>query len=356
VWVHTEPPITIGRGLLLTTGAIGGLLSLAVLWAMLPSPGRGGLASPSVVVSTANDAATASITARPETLVATSLAGRVPTTTLRTTPAPVSATPPSQQIATTTIPEPGTSQATTQSAELTQAPIAVGIGNSMVITTARAVRGRKHITISDTDGNAHDATVLMVDRDRGLAVLSADSASATTSFDVGPPASPGDVVTVLGSSATSASVGVDADGHLTLDTWSDSTPEGAPILNADGELVGICSHGSSGFELVSVANVGAMVPPAKPAKQAPWLGVHVTVSDDDDLMVTWLDPTGPAAGVGVTLGDVISAVDGAPVGTLDELQAAIAAYAPGDVVNMTVTRTDLTIVELTVSLVAAPSM
>ena len=32
-----------------TTGAIGGLLSLAVLWAMLPSAGRGGDAAPTVV-------------------------------------------------------------------------------------------------------------------------------------------------------------------------------------------------------------------------------------------------------------------------------------------------------------------
>ncbi|HVQ52044.1 MAG TPA: hypothetical protein VMS92_18530, partial [Mycobacterium sp.] len=54
-WTHTEPPIAIGRGLLITTGAIGGLLSIAVLWAMLPSAGRGGIAAPTVVSSTANE-------------------------------------------------------------------------------------------------------------------------------------------------------------------------------------------------------------------------------------------------------------------------------------------------------------
>ncbi len=355
MWVHTEPPITIGRGLLLTTGAIGGLLSLAVLWAMLPSAGRGGLASPTVVVSTANDAPTAVITARPDTLVATSIDGRVPPTTLRTSPNPVSQAPSQQIETTTTLPESETSLQTTQAAELTQAPVAVGIGDSMVITTARAVRGRKVITVTDSEGNPHDATVLMVDRDRGLAVLSIDAASTTTSYGVGPAASPGDVVTVIGSTATSANVSIDADGHLTLDGWADSTPEGAPILNAAGQLVGICSRGSSGFEIVSVENVGAMVPPAKPVKHAPWLGVRVT-ADDESLTVTWLDTSGPAAGVGLVLGDVISAVDGAPVGTLDELQTAMAAYVPGDVVNVTITRADLTIVELAVTLVAAPSM
>jgi S1-C subfamily serine protease len=354
VWVHSEPPITIGRGLLVTTGAIGGLLSLAVLWAMLPSGGRGGLASPTVVVSTANDAPNAVITARPDTLVATTLDERLPGTTLRTTTAPVNEVPPKQSPA-TTLPGPETS-ATTQSAELTQAPVAVGIGDSLVITTARAVRGRKVLTVTDADGNPHDATVLMVDRDRGLAVLSADVASVTTSYVIGPAANPGDVVTVVGSTPTSANVGLDADGHLKLDAWADSTPEGAPILNAAGQLVGICSHGTSGFELVSVANVGEMMPPAKPAKPTPWLGVKVTAGDDNELAVTWLDPDGPAAGIGLVLGDVISAVDGEPVGTPDELKAAIAAYAPGDVVNVTVTHADLTIVEVAITLVAAPSM
>jgi S1-C subfamily serine protease len=256
---------------------------------------------------------------------------------------------------TTTVAEPETSQST-QAAEFTQAPVAVGIGDSMVITTARAVRGRKVIAVTDADGNLHDATVLMVDSVRGLAVLSSDAASMTTVFGVGPAASPGDVVTVLGSTATSANVTVDADGHLTLDTWTDSTPEGAPILNEAGQLVGICTHGASGFEIVSVENVGAMIPPAKPTKQAPWLGVRVTATDGDDLTVTWLDPTGPAAGVGMVLGDVISAVDGAPVGTIDSLQTAMAAYTPGDVANVTVTRADLTIIEVAVTLVAAPSM
>jgi S1-C subfamily serine protease len=58
----------------------------------------------------------------------------------------------------------------------------------------------------------------------------------------------------------------------------------------------------------------------------------------------------------MVLGDAISAVDGAPIGTIDSLQTAMAAYTPGDVVNVTVTRADLTIIEVAVTLVAAPSM
>ena len=90
----------------------------------------------------------------------------------------------------------------------------------------------------------------------------------TTSYGIGPEASPGDSVTIVGADTHAATVSVDADGHLTLDGWSDSHREGTPVVNADGQLVGICSHGSSGPVLVSVANVAAMLPPAKPAKVA----------------------------------------------------------------------------------------
>jgi hypothetical protein len=38
------------------------------------------------------------------------------------------------------------------------------------------------------------------------------------------------------------------------------------------------------------------------------------------------------------------------------MKAAIAAYAPGDVVNVTITHVDMTIVEVPITLVAAPSM
>ena len=218
VWVHSEePPIAIGRGLLVTTGAIGGLLSLVVLWAMLPSAGRGGIASPTVVVSTANDTPTAVITARPDTLVATSLDEGLPTTSVGTAPTSITEVP-AQQSQSTTLPGPPSSETATQAATL--APVAVAVGDSMVITTARAVRGRSSLTLTDADGNQHDATVLMVDTRRGLAVLSAEVASMTISYGIGPAASPGDVVTVVGSTPIEANVGVAAAGHLSLDAWA----------------------------------------------------------------------------------------------------------------------------------------
>ncbi|MEP7112851.1 MAG: PDZ domain-containing protein [Ilumatobacteraceae bacterium] len=353
MWTHSEPPITIGRGLLITTGAIGGLLSLAVLWAMLPSAGRGAVAGPTVVTSTANNNLPATvITARPDTLVATSDDVRLPATTLRA--GPLNA-PASQDSTTTTFDRPQGTVAN-QGSELIEAPVAVGIGDSLVITTARAVQGRTSITLTGPDGQPHDATVLMVDRQLGLAVLSADAAAMTTSYGIGPIANPGDVVTVLGATPTYANVSMDAEGHLTLDTWATSTAEGTPVLNADGLLVGMCTHGSSGPQMISVASVGAMLPAAKPAQPSPWMGVKVADDAQGVPTVDRIDPDGPAAAVGLVPGDIITAVDGVVVNSVDTLKAAVAAHVPGDVITLTVTHVDQTTLDLTITLGTAPSM
>jgi S1-C subfamily serine protease len=352
-WAHTEPPLAIGRGLLITTGAIGGLLSLAVLWAMLPSAGRGSVASPTVVTSTANSAPGSVITARPDTLVATSLEARVPSTSVRS--GPVTTAVPADST-TTTLENPETTVDTQQAAQLEFAPVAVSISDSLVITTARAIpAGSTLITVTGADGQPHDATVLMVDRELGLAVLSA-GASATASYGIGPAAAAGDVVTVLGALPTSANVGVDAAGHLTLDAWADSMAEGTPVINADGLLVGMCSHGSSGPELVSVANVAAMLHPPKSAKTGPWLGVHVVEGEHGTPLIDRVDANGPAAAAGISGGDAIAAVDGVTVSGVDQLKLALATYVPTDTITLTIVHADQTSTDIQVTLGTTPSM
>lgn len=351
-WTHIDPPITIGRGLLITTGAIGGLLSLAVLWAMLPATGRGGTAAPTVVNSAANSPSGPVVTARADTLVATSVDTRLPSTTLRTASSTLPAT---DQVETTVATSPET--VGNQGSELTEsAPVAVGIGDSLVITTARAVEGRTSITLTGADGQPREATVLMVDTKLGLAVLSADAAGMVTSYGIGPAANPGDVVTVLGASPTTANVRLDADGYLRLDTWGESTAEGTPVLNADGLLVGMCSQGATGPELVSVASVGAMLPPNRPAQNTPWLGVHVVVGDQGALVIDWVGPDGPSAAAGLVAGDSITAVDGVAIDGVDELKAAMSKRVPADVITLTITHADQTTADVAVTLGTAPNM
>jgi putative serine protease PepD len=338
---------------MITTGAIGGLLSLAVLWAMLPSAGRGGVTSPTVVTSTANDLQVPVATVRPETLVATSLDVRLPSTTV----APGAQTTPTPDPSTTTSLAGSPTTVSTQHADQVESDtVAVGIGDSFVITTARAVpAGTTLITLTGSDGQQHDATVLMVDRDLGLAVLSSDAVTKG-SYGIGPAAAAGDVVTVLGAVPTLANVWADAGGHLMLDPWADSMAEGTPVLNSDGLLVGICSHGSSGPELVSVANVAAMLHAPKPARTGPWLGVHVIEGSHGAPVVDRIDAGGPAAAAGIVAGDAIAAVDGVAVTVVDQLKMALAGYVPANTVTLTVIHTDQTSTDVTVTLGTTPSM
>ena len=127
-------------------------------------------------------------------------------------------------------------------------------------------------------------------------------------------------------------------------------------LYADGLLVGMCSRGESGPVFVSVANLAALLPAAKPSVSGPYVGVHVIDSDHGGPLIDGIDPNGPAAAAGMVAGDVITAVDGATVPTIEQLKTAIAAHVPTDVVRLTVIHADQTSSVVTVTLSTAPSM
>jgi S1-C subfamily serine protease len=338
---------------MIATGAIGGILSIAVLWAMLPSTGRGGLATPSVVSSTANDLTSLVSTARAETLVASSVAAR-PTSSVAapsSTAAPVAPAPTTAAPAT----QPLETFAGTNVEEVEPTLTAVAVGDSMVITTARAVEGRSFITLIGSDGQPHDVAVLMVDRDLGVAVLSPEAMSLISSYGIGPAAAAGDAVTIVGSLPVAANVRTDADGHLTLDAWSEAIPEGAAVVNSNGLLVGMCSHGASGPVFVSVANLSGLVAAVNPST-SPYVGVHVIDADRGGPLIDGVDPNGPAAAAGIVAGDVIGAVNGTAVTTVDQLKMAIAAFAPNDTVALTIVHAGQSAADVAVTLSTAPSL
>ncbi len=357
MWAHTEPPLTIGRGLMITTGAVGGLLSLVVLWAMLPSAGGGGTASPIVLTSVANDFLDAPTRTQTETfLVASTSVGLVPSTLWATTDynAPTTAQPVRTTIArpAATTTKQTTSKPTTTKASRT--PVAVAVSDSLIITTANAVAGRKVITIIGPDGKLYDVAVLRVDEASGLALLAPDSSGMATPYDFGPAVAVGDTVTIAASEHTTATVGVDGEGHLTLDAWGSEPAEGTPVLDTSGLLVGVCTHGPSGPSFISVskADASALLPPPT-TTPVTWLGVHLV-----DTPVGAIDavvPGSPATAVGLQIGDTITAVDGAPIATNEQLTAVIAAHAPGDNIKLTVVHADHTTSDISVTLGSTPS-
>jgi S1-C subfamily serine protease len=365
MWAHTEPSLTLGRGLMVTTGAIGGLLSLAVLWAMMPSAGRGGTASPVAVTSVANAAGRSTPRTPAESLIATSAPVAVVATTLRSTPTHV--TPSTLPAPPSTVSDPRATviaqQATTTTkrvSALNTYPIAASISDSLIITTMRAVAGQPSVTVLGSDGQPHEFTVVRTDDSLGLAALSAtDAASPPGSYILGRAVAAGDVVTIDVASPITAVVGVDADGQFILDTWGADFVEGAPVLDGEGNLVGMCSRGANGPTLISTANAASLATPTPsptattklPAQS--WLGVAFASGPGGIPAVTSVDPSGPAAAV-LVVGDIVNAIDGVAVATADQLTVAVAARASGTAVKLTVTHADQTTSEVSVTLGALP--
>ena len=130
---------------------------------------------------------------------------------------------------------------------------------------------------------------------------------------------------------------------------------GGPLLNADGEVIGINSAIATlstrtdstgsiglGFAITSnqarrtaeelIANGVATYPVIGVMLDSRYTGEGVQVLDTSDGVVAG----SPADQAGIQPGDVITAIDGRPVTQSDELVVAIRAKAPGDDVTLTV--------------------
>jgi putative serine protease PepD len=67
-----------------------------------------------------------------------------------------------------------------------------------------------------------------------------------------------------------------------------------------------------------------------------YLGVELGSLSQGGVLVVGVQKNGPAAKSGIKPGDIIQSVDGAPVGSVDDLATALAAHKPGDRVRVKV--------------------
>ena len=320
-WAMAEPPLTIGRGLTAATGAVGILLAIAVLWTMLPTHGG----SPVVSLSSQDDGIAAPVTT---VQVAPSTTTPPPSTepSVGTAPVTIRSTAPH-----TVPPVPTYHLASTAPEPQSAFVVAVNDGQ-LLLTTANAVSADSTVEVVGRDGSVQQATVLVVDERTGLAVLAAEAAAEVTSFAVAGDLQPGDELTVHGGDEVVATVGEDGSMPATLTPTSDLA-EGTPVVNDRGELVGLCTHGTEGMQLVPVGSMHdlrrALASNLQPTVR---LGVVVDDRPSGELTVAAIEPDGPAALAGVDVGDAIIAVDGEAVEGVDDLAGLLALHQPGDVV------------------------
>jgi hypothetical protein len=348
-WVQSEPPLTIGRGLTAATGAVGGLLALAVLWTMLPThAGRAGVSvlssapAPSAGLShqfgavadtdlTGPHTSSTSLSTAPSTSPITAEVSRDTKGIVASSVAHNSRPPiPTYQVAARTL--------------LDRAVVAVAVnGGTLVITTARAVEADATVDLLGSDGGVEHARVLLTDLRSGFAVLAPGAAHAVSSFKVATAVAAGETLTFYGE--PSHQVTVADDGSIAA-TWADdpSMPEGTPLVNEAGELVALCSHDAAGPHLIMLSSLDELERTLAgniPAKV--WLGVVLNNDPSGDATVAAVDPVGPAAKAGLRVGDTIDAVDSLRLGADMSLSAALTGRLPGDTVKLTVRRRATTI-------------
>jgi S1-C subfamily serine protease len=226
------------------------------------------------------------------------------------------------------------------------------------------------VTVEFENDTVRAATVVAVDPTDDLAVLRVDmhhippvaplASGDSTSVRVGDPTltigNPFGVDRTLTSGIVSALQHqiVAADGRTIDNVIQTDQPvaagnSGAPLLDADGRVVGINSQvataGSGASQTVSFAipidtadSVLARVD-AQQTLRVAYLGLtaplHATRAG---AVVGKEDKDGPAAAAGVRTGDIIERVEQVPVGSIRDVLAVVSTYSPGQTVHLQLRR------------------
>ncbi len=336
-WAASEPPLVVGRGLSIATGTVGVALAVGLLWLMVPHHSRSGVTAEASVTSLRQSTATdddnggflvsGTAARNPDSVPSnTAVATSVADVTASTSPTPASTPLPTLLI----------SKGPVASANPATA-LALTPGH-FVVTTARAVRGRQGLEVLLPTGESVVGAVVMVDEAAGIAVLSVPSEIDASVVQLSPETSQVTGIVMTSPAPLRVSVVSDASGvHLMYDR--DTEPgEGSPVLDQQGRLLGMCTMNAQGASLVSVDTMLKALDQAEALDAPAWLGIQPDAAATGEVSVSAVMAEGPAAVAGIHPGDVIRAINGIPISSLDELGQIIAEHTAGQSVTITVAR------------------
>jgi putative serine protease PepD len=240
-----------------------------------------------------------------------------------------------------------------------------------IVTNAHVVGDNSQVQVRFTDdGDLVDARVLGVDESTDLAAIKVDASAANgvkplklaDSDDV----QVGDTALAIGyplgldRTATAGIVsglerdiqapnGFSIDKVIQTDAPINPGNSGGPLLNSNGEVVGVNSqiatagggNGSVGIGFAVPANTVKEVLPQLERGAQPehaYLGVSTALAQNGGAQVGEVTAGGPAAKSGIQQGDVITEVDGDQVQGPDDVASAIEDNKPGDKVDVKVDR------------------
>jgi putative serine protease PepD len=240
-----------------------------------------------------------------------------------------------------------------------------------ILTADHVVAGASSVSVRLPDGTSRSAKVLGSDRSTDAAVLQIDASGLTMhplrlgssqALRVGNPlAVIGDpfnynrslstgVVSAL-SRTIQAPDGFTIADAIQTDAAINPGNSGGPILNGQGQVVGITDQIATGSSSAdSFSGVGFAVPIDDVKAELSQLqrGIHVShaylgvatgqSNADNGAPVGSVQPGSPAARAGLRSGDLVTAVDGKAIQGPNGLVAAVAARRPGDKLTLTVQR------------------
>ncbi|WP_456846873.1 S1C family serine protease, partial [Cellulomonas sp. P5_C6] len=266
--------------------------------------------------------------------------------------------------------------------------------DGLVLTNNHVVEGSTAIEVTiESTGKTYTATVLGTDATHDVALLQLQDASglATVALDNDNGVVTGDAVTAVGNAegggdllaaagsvvATDQTMTASSDGSTAGETLSGLIEfsaavvpgdSGGPLLDNEGEVVGMTTAASTASSVTTVAYAISIEDALVIAHQIDsgaasdtvtigypaFLGVSLASGYQGAVVAGVLDGT-PAASSGLAAGDTITSVNGSAVSSGSDLSTALKAFAPGDSVALTWTSADGTAGSATVTLIAGPA-
>ncbi len=245
--------------------------------------------------------------------------------------------------------------------------------NGLILTNAHVISQAGAILVTLQDEREFEAEVVGADSDSDIAVLRIPAKKRLPEVEMGDSGSLmiGEEVIAIGNpfgfshtvtrgvvSALNRSIRAeDATYHDFIQTDASINPgnSGGPLLNINGELIGINTA-----IYAKARGIGFAIPISKARRVVDdlvrygevgetWIGVEIQRIDrrlarylglppGAGVLVNGVDPDSPAARAGIREGDVIWEVGGFRISSVGDFNSALRGYAPGDKVNMDVMR------------------
>ena len=258
------------------------------------------------------------------------------------------------------------------------------LGEGQVLTNAHNVRGGQ-VTVTFADGRTAEGSVAGHDMDSDLAVISVDTGetpalpwAGSASVEIGKPvfalANPGGrgLRVTFGFLSGIERTFRGPRGRRITGSLEHTAPllpgsSGGPVLDADGQLLGINTNRlGEGFYLAIPADetlrgraealargetatsprLGVAIAPGHVARR---LRRAVGLPDTDGLLIREVEEASPAAHAGLAPGDLIVAAAGQPTSTPDDLFDALAAARGGTLELKAVRGTDERTLQVTLT-------